>query len=348
MYRYTLETVKFCVGVLCAHSSFADALAAIQLAHPSLNGDNLCKAFKRHGFNAPRTYLGLTLAPVASAPGPSAFVYPSRSGQQTYTSKQVPVNLPERGQTTRILVLPDMHFPFEDRLVWSTMLAVARDMRPDVVVIIGDWIDCFSISEFPKTPGRAQCLKDEVDAGGAALDELLALRVPRVVWTEGNHEERLTRTVIAKNPALWGFVPTIPDYLQLKEKGVEWVPYRRWIKIGKFAFTHEVGYCGVNAARASLMAFGNNIVFGHSHRAGVVYSGNTEGDKHVALNVGWGGDFDQVDYGHRAQQVREWQHAFGWVVQDERGCGWGTVTPIIDGRCVVDGRVISGRSKEAA
>jgi len=220
------------------------------------------------------------------------------------------------------------------------MLNAVRDLRPDVVVIIGDFLDCYTISNFPKTPGRKTQLKDEVDEAVRELDRLCSLRVPRIIWTEGNHEQRLDRHILDKSPALYGYIPTIPEYMNLRERGIEWVPYKEWIKIGKFAFTHTVGPCGVNATRASLNAFGNNIVVGHSHHAGVSYSGNVEGDKHVAVSVGWGGDLSKIDYGSKPQQTREWQHAIGWVVEDETGCGWATALPIINGRLIVDGMVI--------
>ncbi len=242
----------------------------------------------------------------------------------------------------KILVCPDAHHPYVDELAWSTFLEVAKHVKPDALVIIGDFADCYSVSQYSKSPERRVSLKSEIDSVNRALDQLERLGIPEVIYVEGNHEDRLTRYMCERAPELYGLV-SAKELLRVKARGWRWVPYRDWFRIGKLAFTHDVGRAGVNATRQSLLDFGGNLVYGHTHRGGVVYQGTVEGDQHVCLNVGWLGDYESIDYMHRARARREWQHGAGLCYQTEDGYSWVSFLPILDGRCVAEGKVVTGR-----
>ncbi len=240
-----------------------------------------------------------------------------------------------------VLVCPDTHVPYHDPIAWAVFIAAAKKLRPDVLVIIGDFADAYSISSHTKNPQRRQLLVDELDVVQEKLDELDALRIPRTIWTEGNHENRLRRLVAEKVPELDGMVKTFEEYLRTSDRGIEWVPYRQSVSIGRMLFTHDVGRCGVYAARQSLLDVGGNVCFGHSHRAAVAYQGTTKGEGHVALNVGWLGSYDDLEYMHQVRARRDWQHAFGVVDLDETGCVWGQVIPIVNGGAMVRGQKVA-------
>lgn len=235
----------------------------------------------------------------------------------------------------RIFVMPDVHVPYHDPEAYALAVHAARELKPDVLVIIGDYVDCYAVSQFAKIPERRQDLKWEVDSSNELLDALNGI-APTVVFCEGNHENRLERYLCQRAPELYGMV-SAKNLLRIQERGWTWVQYKQWLKIGKVAFAHEIGHCGRNSAMQSLASFGGNIVFGHSHRAGAVYGGTVDGDRHFALNVGWLGDYSQVDYAHQSQ-MRDWQHGFGWIEQDGDGNSWASFCPIVKGRVVVAGR----------
>ncbi len=239
------------------------------------------------------------------------------------------------GDGRRIFVLPDVHVPYHDAEAYRLAVHAARELKPDVLVIIGDFVDCYSVSQFAKSPERRQELKWEIEQANECLNELDGL-AGSTWFACGNHEERLERYLCQRAPELYGMV-TIQDLLRIRERGWKWVPYKQWFKLGKVAFAHEIGHYGKHAAAQSLASFGGNIVFGHSHRAGAVYGGTVDGERHFALNVGWLGDFGAVDYAHRSQ-MRDWQHGFGWITQDDAGNSWAQFCPIVKGKTVVDGR----------
>lgn len=240
---------------------------------------------------------------------------------------------------TKILIVPDTHVPYHDKNAWNLCLKAAKAWKPDKLVIIGDFADCYSISDHRKDPSRLANLASEIVAVNVELDRVQALKVPNVVYVCGNHEQRFERYLADRAPELFG-TSDMQTLLRISERGWKWVPYQKWFRYGKLAFTHDLGHAGKNCARDSLNSFGGNIVIGHSHGASVVYSGTVEGERHVAMNVGWLGRADEATYLHSAKQ-REWQHGFGIAHMDKKtGHVWCSFVPIIGKTCVVDGKKI--------
>ncbi len=240
----------------------------------------------------------------------------------------------------RVMVCPDAHHPYVDKRAWAAFLEAARRLKPDVLVIIGDFVDCYAVSSHVKSPARQRELQWEIEEGRKAVAEVATLGIPRVVFCEGNHETRLSRYIAEKAPELYGMID-VPTLLGVYDHGWEWVPYGTWIRIGEVSYMHDVGRCGANTARQSLQDFGDNLVIGHSHRGQVVYSGTVAGKVHVCMNVGCLVDFKSCDYMNQAKAMRDWTHGFGWCEQAADGVTWCNFIPIIEGRCVVNGMEIA-------
>ncbi len=244
----------------------------------------------------------------------------------------------------RTLVIPDAHHPFVDKLAWATALAGGRAAKPDIIVVIGDFVDYFQVSAHPKPPERKGRIADEIDAANVALDQLAEIPTERFIYVAGNHEYRMDRYIRDRAPELFGLKgTTVPEQLQLKARDIEYVPYMDYIKIGKMLYTHDLERAGKNAAAQVATDAGTNVVFGHTHRGAVQFQGTVFDGSHVSMNVGWLGDVNSVDYKHRIKALRDWQHGFGIVDQDERGYGWCQFIPIVDGTCVIDGKLITAR-----
>lgn len=245
-------------------------------------------------------------------------------------------------KSKKVIVIPDMHVPFHDKTVWRVIQNSIKLLgKGDEVVIIGDFADCYSISSHPKGPGKPSFLQ-EITAVNRELDKLSKLtdeRGVKVMYVEGNHEERLPRYLTKNAPDLFGCVDN-ESLFRIWERGWCWTPYRHSYTIGKMDFTHDYRYCGKNAARQTLEAYGNNICFGHTHRGTVVYTGSKCGGTHVALNVGWGGDLKAIEYMHTRKPINEWQHGFGYVFFEPNGNCHAHFIPIVDGRAVVEGEII--------
>jgi len=236
--------------------------------------------------------------------------------------------------TTRVLVVPDMHAPYHDEAVVQCLLRVAKGASVEEIVYIGDFADFYSVSSHDKSPERRENLEEELVGVRQLLRRFDRTGVERHTYLDGNHEHRLARYVSKRAPELSRSIASMPKLLGLDNMHSTWrhkrygVPYY----IGDTTFLHDVGKCGVSAARGSASVYRHKLVFGHSHRAQLYTEGN-----YWAMNIGWGGDYGQIDYFPEHRARNEWQHAFG-IVDFYDGIGTPQLCLIDDrGQTVVDG-----------
>lgn len=241
----------------------------------------------------------------------------------------------------RVLFIPDAHHPYIDTEAWSLMLKAAKQFKPDVVVVLGDFFDFFAVSQHSKTPERSAMLEIEIAQASEALTQLEALDAEKLVYIEGNHEYRLHRYLCDKAPALFGIV-SVEKLLDLKQRGWEYVKYRKTYRLGKLRITHDLGKAGPNAHRDALRTFRHSALIGHVHSIGYSVVGSPEegGSPAVGASFGWLGSFDQIDYMHEAAARAAWSHGFGVGYLMPDGVVHLTPVPIVKGTCVVEGRLI--------
>lgn len=102
------------------------------------------------------------------------------------------------------LVIPDSHAHpnfNNDRYTWLGHLI--DDIKPDVVVDIGDWWDMPSLCSYDRGTKsfEGRSYKKDIEAGIEAQDRIYSIvrkskkKLPRFVRTLGNHENRINRAV---------------------------------------------------------------------------------------------------------------------------------------------------------
>lgn len=245
-----------------------------------------------------------------------------------------------RGNTLkRILFVPDTHVPYHDEKAWLLMLKAAKRLKPDIVVVLGDFADFYAVSAHSKNPERAADLKYEVDCVKEKLAQLNKLGATRKIYVEGNHEFRLERYLCDRAPALFGTVK-VKDLLDLDEHGWEFTPYRKATRIGKLRITHDTGKAGQNAHRQAMGAFRHSIIIGHTHRMEMSVVGSADGKPAVAAMFGWLGDFDSVDYMHEIEARSNWVHGFGIGIMETSGVVHLQPVPIVNNSCCILGEII--------
>jgi predicted phosphodiesterase len=235
--------------------------------------------------------------------------------------------------------VPDSHHPFVDKKAWNVMLKAAAVFKPDIIVIQGDFGDCYSISAHDKSPLRTNDLEYEVEQIRIARAQLDALGATRKIFIEGNHEFRLARYLASNAPAVFKML-SIPELFKLKENGWEFVPYKASLRLGKLNMTHDTGTAGQNAHRQSMNAFQGSVVIGHTHRMEFSVTGNADGPPQVGAMFGWLGDFDDIDYMHAIAAKRAWSHGFGLGFMEANGVVHLQPVPIVNGACCVLGQII--------
>ncbi len=238
-----------------------------------------------------------------------------------------------------ILIIPDTHRPYHDTKAWKLMLEVGKNMQPQHIITIGDYVDFFSVSSHSKNPTRKMQLQDEIDDALEGLDELDKLGAKNKIYIGGNHEDRLTRYLQDKAPELFNVVK-IPDLLSLESRGWTYVPYKSHVKIGKLHFTHDVGAAGRNATFKALDTYQHSIITGHAHRLQYIVEGNAIGEFKLSAQFGWLGDSNQIDYMSRANVNKNWALGFGaGYINPDDGIAYITPIPIINYTCMFNGEL---------
>lgn len=241
----------------------------------------------------------------------------------------------------KILLVPDTHVPYHDKKALELVHKVAAYLKPDQIVIGGDFIDNYTVSAHSKDPNRALRLKEEVVATIKELEKIKKLGAKKLVFLGGNHEDRLERYLMDKAPELYNIIST-PKILELERMGYKYHPYKESYRIGKLVLTHDLGKAGRTAHLKALDDAHHNIVIFHTHRLGYAVEGNINGDKHVGAMLGWLGDVETIDYKHKALAKKEWALAFGVAYHDpSTGNVHVQPVPIVNYSCVVEGKKFS-------
>jgi predicted phosphodiesterase len=243
----------------------------------------------------------------------------------------------------KVLIVPDCHFPYHDKKAFNLMLKVGKDIKPDVVITLGDFADFYAVSSHSKNPNRKRNLEFEVDETIKGLQQLTALGAKQNVFISGNHEDRLERYLMDKAPELFNVV-RIPDVLGLKEMGWVYVPYKSDFRLGKLNLTHDVGQAGRGSVFGALATYQHNVVIGHTHRLAYVVEGNAKGEAHVSAQFGWLGDRTKADYMHRVKAARDWALGFGIGYLQENGAVHLQPVPIVNNSVVVEGKLYRGNA----
>lgn len=185
----------------------------------------------------------------------------------------------------KILVIGDCHVDDEQSLDRFDLLGkFIVKHKPTHIVFIGDFLTLNCLSAWDKDKRlkmEGKRYKAEIDAGNEALDRTFAPMLeynkerrkrkekqykPKLIYIEGNHEDRLTR-YLERDPTFLGWVD-IANNLKLKQRGFEFISYREYCYIGGIGFTHipfnKINpISGQDITRKASMVTVDSVVFGH-------------------------------------------------------------------------------------
>lgn len=259
---------------------------------------------------------------------------------------------PARG----MFVDSDNHFPVADPVVSSAKLAFVRDVKPDLWVNLGDLLDFWLASRFPKEAHRmfgqyGARLQEEIDSARPYVEAVCSV-VKQAHFIPGNHEKRHERLIDA-NPSLFGLRAL--GWKQILQYPQNFVahPYGTRLRINKAPLYCVHGDTLVPERVVSPSQYvlqrrvNQTTLFGHTHKASSAYrtgyDENREPIIHAAVNTGHGTLVSEQTY---AGPEPDWQHAFAYVEFFEvEGKGRFTVhlIHVIDGRFSWNGTLYDGR-----
>jgi len=245
-------------------------------------------------------------------------------------------------KTEKLFIIPDTHVPFHDERALALVKQVMKSWRPDRTIILGDFLDVYSLSRHRKDPAlRHWNFKAEMDAGKREVRDIARL-TGKLVYLEGNHEARLSNHISEKSPELYQYVQSVPDFLELDKLGALWVPYQEIYTLGKINYTHDTGTAGGNAHLDAEYAIAGSAVIGHTHRMAYGVVGNARGNAHLAAMFGWLGDQKYAKYISAAARRRYWSLGFGTGRLLSSGVTYLQPRPMIKYSVEVDGVIYNG------
>lgn len=239
----------------------------------------------------------------------------------------------------------DNHYPIADPYVAAAKVAFVRDVKPDLWVNLGDLLDFWLASRFPKEAQRmfgkyGARLQEEIDSARGYVETICRI-VRQAHWIPGNHEKR-HQTLIDANPSLYGLRAIgWKEILAYPENFIAH-PYGTRLRVNRAPL-----YCVhgdqivpervVDPAGYMLNRRVNQTtLFGHTHRAAQQYRTGYDENRapiiYGAVNTGHGSLVSEQTY---AGPEPSWQHAFAYVefYEDEGKARFSThLITVIDGK----------------
>lgn len=173
---------------------------------------------------------------------------------------------------SRILIISDLHFPYQDNKAITLALDYGKSKKVDCILINGDLIDMATISRH-ESDWRNRSIAEEFDAVRMFLKSLrLNFPKAKIVFKHGNHDERWEKFLYSKAPEIFDVHEfQLEVLLKLGELKIETVKDKRPIKMGKLTALHghELaggGAGGVNPSRATFLKTLDSVIVGHYHK----------------------------------------------------------------------------------
>lgn len=211
---------------------------------------------------------------------------------------------------TKFLAFGCVHLPIQSEEFRQWRLDKIREVKPDVVINLGDWIDADGASRWENE--NDWTLQQEYDALGAdAKDIRDAAPLARLIWVQGNHDANLEQPgrVDKRLRAACNWRKNTSSAFIANDWKI--IPYRHeaLYRLGQVTFQHGA-QTNVNAERDHSLAYG--VPFGlhvsaHTHRPKRITPIELPGRVPVFgmqyCNVGCGADWDQMRYMDRLNKL---------------------------------------------
>jgi hypothetical protein len=189
--------------------------------------------------------------------------------------------------------------------------------KPDSIIHLGDFVDTACFRQGAKgTSDESEPIAPDFEEGLRFLKDLR----PSLIFN-GNHEARLWRFANHHNAIIQELSKDLIDRIRTraalcKAEFVEGWSIRDYRTIGNFKFMHGYMY-GENACRDHAEAHGN-IVFAHTHRAGMA-KGRRD-DSSTGYCVGTLSSIPAMEYAGARRSTLSWAGGFVWGYYTDTRC----------------------------
>jgi hypothetical protein len=230
-----------------------------------------------------------------------------------------------------------------DAKAWSAVLKFAQDFKPHTWILGGDMLDCGMVSHHNHgKPGATEGMKliaDATDGRAAFITPVERIMGNgTLVYLVGNHEDWLTD--------LTDYMPTLEGLIDLKTllKLEQWtiVPQGGAYHLGKLTFIHgDTVKGGEHVAKNAVVNYERNIRFGHHHTF-QTYTKNSALDYKNAKTGVAVPCLCTKSPKYNEGAPNRWMQGFLYGYVRNGGYYSDYVVTIVDGQCVVNGKLYKG------
>lgn len=227
-----------------------------------------------------------------------------------------PKAVPDKNPWPKVAILGDLHEPFGHDGVKAEFKLYCERTQPDYIVQVGDPVDFYSHSKFPRshnifTPKEEERLaRNRLEELWSSLDAV----VPKAkkIMLLGNHAVRPLKRVLESVPSLEHWAEKyLQEYLSFPSVTTI-MDHREEFDINGVKFIHGFK-SGVGSHRDFLMA---NVVLGHLHVGSVSFR-NFRGQTFFELNAGLAGDPESKGLTYTSTKTTNW--TLGYAAIDALG-----------------------------
>lgn len=240
------------------------------------------------------------------------------------------------------LIYGDVHAPHHNEVAIKSILKLADDVKFDMLINIGDFLDYGCISHWNQNKHKTlemKRLKNDYIIGNAILDEF-DKRMPKNCekhFFKGNHELWI-QDLLEKTPQLEGLIEP-ESQLFLVDRKYKVYEYNDVVAFGKLNITHGIYACA-NAVKKHVDELKTNILFGHTHTiASMLSSSPAREIAFSAYNIGCLCDM-APDY--MKNRPHGWSHGFAVAYFFPNGYFDVQIIRIIEGKFIFNNKLYSG------
>lgn len=223
--------------------------------------------------------------PVVQPASPTT-IRPVKSSGRDIRDGEIAVILPDPQIGYRFHQDTGEYDPFHDDNAIDVALQIVRDVKPDRVIWLGDFLDLAEFGRYEQEPAFARTTQLSIDKGHQVLAQVRAV-APQARQTviEGNHDRRLQNMIVANAKAAFGLrqagtpeawpVLSVPHLLRFDDLGVEYAggypSTSVWVNRGLRCIHGFKIRSGGSTAAAVVKDDHVSTIFGHIHRVETQY-----------------------------------------------------------------------------
>ena len=171
--------------------------------------------------------------------------------------------------------------PTHDEKAINIALSIIKDIKPNLVICVGDNLDFPEFGKYRTTPAFKQTTQAAIDRAGLFAAQLRrSAPRARIIWLAGNHEERLPNYILDNAFAIYGLrnsedveagpALSVPNLCNFDKYDIEYLSGypagEFWINDNLKVIHGTKAKSNANTAHAYLRDEQVSVLYGHIHR----------------------------------------------------------------------------------